>query len=310
MWNLLFICAILSLKYMHHGGSQMANCYFKLKEMLNSLTSKEKALAQFIIDFPSTVVNMSIAELAAACDVSSSTVVRLCKTTGYSGYKAFCRDLSIGIAQSQTSSSDEYGDIQPGSSVETIMNAVCANSVRAIENTLSVLDLYELERAVSAIISASRIDFYGIGTSGNVAIDAYNKFVRINKLSMSTSDPHQQLLNASQLNFRDVAVLISYSGTTKDILETAEIVKQSGATMISLTKYSKNPLAKLADICLFSSSADALVRSGSMGSRIGQLTVIDILYTAVTSSEYAQVKSFLDKTRFATAQKHLHFIME
>ena len=280
----------------------MANCRFKLKEMLNTLTSKEKVLAQFIIEFPSEVVNMSIAELANACDTSISTVVRLCKSAGYNGYKAFSRDLSIDIVQS--SSAEEYGDIRPGSSVEAVMNAVCANDMHAIENTMAVLELGELERAVAAMIAARRVDFYGIGSSGHVAMDAYNKFVRINKLSMSTNDPHQQILNASQLSMGDVAVLISYSGTTKDILETADIVRQTPATLISLTKYSKNPLAKLADICLYSSSADALVRSGAMGSRIGQLTIIDILYTAVASSEYTQVKSQLDRTRLASAKKH------
>nr|WP_296459891.1 MurR/RpiR family transcriptional regulator [uncultured Acetatifactor sp.] len=280
----------------------MANCRFKLKEMLNTLTSKEKVLAQFIIEFPSEVVNMSIAELANACDTSISTVVRLCKSAGYNGYKAFSRDLSIDIVQS--SSAEEYGDIRPGSSVEAVMNAVCANDMHAIENTMAVLELGELERAVAAMIAARRVDFYGIGSSGHVAMDAYNKFVRINKLSMSTNDPHQQILNASQLSMGDVAVLISYSGNTKDILETADIVRQTPATLISLTKYSKNPLAKLADICLYSSSADALVRSGAMGSRIGQLTIIDILYTAVASSEYTQVKSQLDRTRLASAKKH------
>lgn len=285
----------------------MANCRFKLKEMLNSLTSKEKILAQFIIDYPSDVVNMSIAELAQTCNTSVSTVVRLCKTAGYSGYKAFSRDLSIDIVQSQSSLVDEYGDIQPGSSVETVINAVCSNNVLAIENTMAVLDPDELKRAISAIIAADRVDFYGAGTSGHVAMDAYNKFVRINKISMSTADPHQQILNASQLSAGDVAVLISYSGNTKDLLETAETAKSAGATVISLTKYSKNPLTKLADICLYSSSADALVRSGAMGSRIGQLTVIDILYTAVTSSEYDQVKNHLDKTRLVSAKKHTHF---
>lgn len=284
----------------------MANCRFKLKEMMNTLTSKEKILAQYIIDFPSDVINMSIAELAQTCNISVSTVVRLCKSAGYNGYKAFCRDLSVDIVQSQGSLTDEYGDIQPGSSVESIRNAVCANNMLAIENTIAVLELDTLEKAVHAMIAASRIDFYGTGSSGHVALDACNKFVRINKLSMSSNDPHQQILNASQLSPEDVAVLISYSGDSKDILETAEIVRQAGATLISLTKYSKNPLAKLADICLYSSSADALVRSGAMGSRIGQLTVIDILYTAVTSSEYAQIKSQLDKTRLAAAKKHLH----
>lgn len=284
----------------------MANCRFKLKEMLNSLTSKEKAIAQYIIDYPEETVKMSIAELAQTCNTSISTVVRLCKTAGYNGYKDFCRDLSIDIAHYPAIPSEEYGDILSGGSVESVMNAVCSNNMIAIENTMAVLDLEELKKAVSAISSAQRIDFYGIGTSGHVAMDAYNKFVRINKLSMSTSDSHQQILNASQLSEGDVAVLISYSGDTKDILETADVVKQSGATLISLTRYSKNPLSKLADICLYSSSSEALVRSGAMGSRIGQLTIIDILYTAVASFEYTQVKAQLDKTRLAAAKKHTY----
>lgn len=285
----------------------MASCCFKLKEMLSSLTNKEKVLAQFIVDYPDHVVNMSIADLAQTCGTSISTVIRLCKSAGYDGFKSFCRDLSVDLVQSQTDRENEYDDIQPGSSIDAIINAVCANDARAIDNTLSVLDPEELKKAVAAIAAAPRVDFYGIGASGLVALDAYNKFVRINKLSMSSDNPHQQILNAAQLSREDAAVLISYSGNTKDILETAETVRQSGATLISLTKYSRNPLSKLADICLYSSSAEALVRSGAMGSRIGQLTVIDILYTAVASSEYNQVKFQLDKTRLATAKKHLQF---
>lgn len=286
----------------------IVNVCFKLKEMFSSLTSKERILAQFIIDFPSDVVNMSIAELAEACGTSVSTVVRLCKNAGYNGYKAFCRDLSIEVAQSK--GSVEYGDVvQPGSSVETIMKAVCSNDMKAIENTLAVLDAEELQKAVTAIISASRVDFYGIGSSGYVAMDAYSKFSRIGKLSMSTMDPPQQILNASQMSEGDVAVLISYSGSTRDMIESAECVKRSGATLISVTKYSKNPLTKLADICLYSSSVDdAIVRSGPMSSRIGQLTVVDILYTAVVSSEYTRVKPLLDKTRLIASRRQVRTV--
>lgn len=285
----------------------MADCRFKLKELMYSLTAKEQILAQFILDFPSDVIQMSINELAQACGTSISTVVRLCKSAGYNGYKAFCRELSVDLDRSQTMASDDYTDIRPGDSIESIMNTVCANDIRAIENTLSVLKIDELEKAVAAIAAAKRVDFYGVAVSGNVAMDACNKFVRINKISMSAADPHQQILNASLLKPEDAAVLISYSGNTKDILETADVVKQSGATLISLTKYSRNPLAKSADICLYSSSSETLIRSGPMGSRIGQLAVIDVLYTAVASRQYEQVKSYLDKTRLATSKKHIQF---
>lgn len=278
--------------------------------MLGSLTSKERILAQFIISFPSDVINMSIADLARTCGTSVSTVVRLCKSAGYNGYKDFCRDLSIDVAQSKAVSV-EYGDIQPGSSVKAIMKAVCCNDMKAIENTLAVLKVEDMEKAVAAIVAANRVDFYGCGSSGHTAMDAYGKFARIGKLSMSTMDPAQQILNASQLSPGDVAVLISYSGSSKDILDSAESVKLSGGTLISLTKYSQNPLSKLADIRLYSSSADdAIVRSGPMSSRIGQMTVIDVLYTAVVSSEYAKVKPQLDKTRMAFAKKHVQSYIE
>jgi DNA-binding MurR/RpiR family transcriptional regulator len=41
-----------------------------------------------------------------------------------------------------------------------------------------------------------------------------------------------------------------------------------------------------------------------MGSRIGQLTMVDILYTAVCSRLYDQVKPYLDKTRLTSQRKH------
>lgn len=283
----------------------MADCRLKLNELMNSLSSKEKTLAQYIINYPSKVINMSINKLALECNVSVSTIIRLCKTAGYEGYKSLCRELSVDIVQSQANQKSDYADIQPGAELALILETVCQNDIRAIENTLAVLRKEELSHAVDVILAANRVDFYGIAASGLVAIDACNKFVRIKKISMSSSDAHQQILNASSLTPDDVAVLISYSGSTKDILETADVVKKTGATLISLTKFSKNLLTKKADIRLYSSSSETLVRSGPMGSRIGQLTVIDILYTAVASRQYDEVKQNLDLTSQLASQKHI-----
>ena len=85
------------------------------------------------------------------------------KSAGYNGYKTLCRELSIDLA-SQSGTTDDYCDIQPGDPVETIVNSVCANNIRAIENTMSVLNLDELEKAVAAITKATRVDFYGGGS--------------------------------------------------------------------------------------------------------------------------------------------------
>ena len=282
----------------------MSGCCLKIKEMLSSLPLKEQQIAMFILDFPQEVINMSIDELASACGTSISSVVWLCKSAGYSGYKELCRMLSTDLAMNQLETV-AYNDVRPGDSVEAIYRSVCMSEIKAVESTMAVLNLPDLERAVDLIADAKRVDFYGIGTSGLVALDARNKFLRINKTSLPTSDPHDQILTATTLKPGDIAVMISYTGDTRDILETADIIRQTGATIISITRYSKNMLAQRSDVQLYASSSETLIRSGAMGSRIALLTIIDVLYTCVASRDYDKVKKQLDKTRLVTMRKHV-----
>ena len=283
----------------------MPGCCLKLREMLSSFSAKEQQVAMFILDFPQDVINMSIEELANACGTSVSSVVRMCKSAGYSGYKELCRMLSTDLAMNQLETVS-YNDVRPGDSVEAIFRSVCMSDIQAIESTMTLLSIPELEKAVDLIANADRVDFYGVGTSGLVAQDARNKFLRINKVSLPTADPHDQILTATTLKPGDVAVIISYTGDTRDILEAADMIRQTGASIISITRYGKNPLTQRANIQLYASSAETLIRSGAMGSRIAMLSIIDVLYTCVASQNYDKVKRQLDKTRLASMRKHIN----
>lgn len=279
----------------------MSGTYIRIKDSLNSLAPKEQAVAEFILEFPEEAINMSISELAESCSTSNASVVRLCKSIGYSGFKELSKILREELSQQ---SPIVYEEIHPGDSLEAIVKNVSMSNMKAIESTYSLLDMQELERAVDAICKANRVDFYGVGSSGLVAKDASNKFIRINKITLSYSDPHEQILSATTLRPNDVAVLFSYSGETRDTLETADVVKSTGATLITVTKFGKSSLSEMADIRLFTSSSESMIRSGPMGSRIGQLTMVDIFYTAVSSRLYEQIRPYLDKTRYVAQRKH------
>ncbi len=279
----------------------MTGCCLRIKESLNSLSKKEKLVAEYVLQFPEEVPKKSIDELAVVCATSPSSVVRLCKKLGYAGYKDFCRLLTADISANR----DEnivYEDVRPGDSLSSIAKSVSMSNMKAIDSSLQILDFRELEKAVNAISTAARVDFYGVGTSGLVALDAHSKFLRINKASNASADTHVQILSATTLKKGDVAVLISYSGETRDILMLADVAKKTSATIISITKHGINSLSSVADICLSTYSTENLIRSGAMSSRISQLTIIDILYTAVASKDYAKVKPFLDKSRFAAGR--------
>ncbi len=247
---------------------------------------------------------MQIDEVAYLCQTSAASVVRLSKRMGYLEYKDLCRALSVDLALQKAERS--YEDMHPDSSLAAIARSACRTDIEAIENTLSMCDYDEMEKAVAAMVRAKRIDFYGVGSSNLVARDGSNKFLRLAKICLSSEDPHYQLVTASTLGAEDVAVLISYTGTTFDTLETMRMAKDAGAVTISITKYGDTPLSSLADIRLYADNSESLFRSGAMRSRIGQLAVIDILFTAVASRMYGTVKPHLEQTQEILNRKRIH----
>lgn len=277
-------------------------CYLNIKESYDRLSVSEKRIAKYIIDNPNEVVRMPISELAEKCQTSKPTVVRLCKTLGYSGYKELCMFLNADILLSENGEMS-YKDINPNDDSPEIVQKVSENNIKAIRNTVEIMDYSALNRAVELLVAARRIDFYGVGNSGFVALDAQNKFLRINKLATAQVDPHLQILTASNLSPSDVAVFISYTGETRDLLETMEIVKSTGASTISITKLGQNSLSQASDVNLFMVSDESFIRSGAMSSRIGQLCVIDILFSIVTSRLYSEIKPYLDRSMAASKKK-------
>ena len=280
----------------------MPGLILKIKEALNEMKPSEKKIANFILNNTDEAVGLFIGDLAERCGTSKASVIRLSRTLNYDGYRDFAIALASDVA-SQKPDDGMYTDIRAGDNLETIIKNVCHNNKKSIEDTHKVLNPKEVEKAINAIHKARKIDFYGVGASGLIALDAQQKFIRINKYAWAYTDPHLQATSAANLSKNDVVVVISYSGETKDIIDSVKIAKESGATIISISKYGINTLGEIADIRLSLSSPETTMRSGAMGSRIAQLTIIDIIFTGVASLEYPYIKKYLDRTKEVSAKK-------
>lgn len=280
------------------------NIIIKLREMKDSLTPVEKRIAEYILENLEQIPHLSIKELAELSKTSDASVLRFCKTMGYYGYRNFIVRISAHLGSLDEEEKDSYTDIQPGDDLSVIITNISRSNVKSIEDTLSIISKTEIARAVKALRGCKRIVFFGVGASGLVGIDAEQKFSRINKLCHAYIDGHSQLTAATLLEKSDVAIFISNSGDTLEILDSLEIAKRGGATTIAITKYNKSRLAEQADIVLSISTPEVTIRSGAMGSRIAMLTVIDILFAGVASAEYQNVKKYLTKTHNVLLRKH------
>lgn len=275
----------------------MPGALLKIRETLDSLNPSERIVADYIVKNPREAVGLSISELAEKSHASRAAVIRFCKSLHYSGYRDFTISLASEMAVKSRQEMHQYTDIRVGDDTRTIAKNVCLNNVKAINDSFSILDYSEVEKAAQALSEAERIDFYGCGASAIVAMDAQQKFLRINKFASAYQDLHLQITSASNLGEGAAAVAISWSGETRETLDAATAARESGATLIAITKFGSNPLADLADIRLQLVSPETTIRCGAMSSRIAQLNLIDILYSTIVSRDYEKVCMYLENTR-------------
>ncbi|XID91379.1 MurR/RpiR family transcriptional regulator [Paenibacillaceae bacterium WGS1546] len=263
----------------------------RLREILDRITPSERKVAEFILKDPRSTVGLSIAQLAERSGGSQAAVTRLCKSLGLKGYK----ELMLKVAGDLHESGGQgYFDIRPQDSISNIVRNVSNNNMQAIRDTMKLLDVAMVNKAVEALARAEHIYFYGVGASNLIAQDAQHKFVRINKTSFAFADTDLQRTTAVLLTERDVAVGISYSGQTANVVACLKSAKKAGATIISITKYGQTPVSDQAHIPLFISSTENKVRIGAMSSRITQLNLIDILYTGLASIDYEKSVKYLE----------------
>lgn len=175
-------------------------------------------------------------------------------------------------------------------------DAVKTSSICAIEDTMKLLDPAIVERAAGKIIQADSVRLFGANASSLVAQDLYYKLIRIGKSACYAQDLHIQLTYAATMGPKDVGIFVSNSGTTREVMECLHLAAARGGTTIALTRFDNSPLAQAADLCLYTSSPEISHRSGAMSSRIAQMCMVDVLFTAVARRNYRKVETALENS--------------
>ena len=243
----------------------------------NLLRKSELKVAEHVLQDPSAVMHSSMADLAQEVGISEPTIVRFCRAIGCSGFQ----DLKLKLAQSLAAGAS-FGQfsISENDSVSDFSLKIFDTTLHTLMEVRERLDPQALEKAINAIANARRIEFYGFGASGAVAADAQHKFFRLLLTAAAYSDPHMQAMSAVTLKPGDVAICISQSGRSKDLLITANLVRESGATLITLCP-GQTPLADLSDVNLAIDVQEDTEIYTPLTSRIAHLVVIDVLAMGV-----------------------------
>jgi RpiR family carbohydrate utilization transcriptional regulator len=221
---------------------------------------------------------MTLAELARAAGVSEPTVMRFASAIGCEGFRDLRVKLARSLAFARTTS---HAAIAPGDDLAGIVGKIFDFNLANIAWVRARLDPAALGRAVTALAGARRIEFWGLGASGIVAMDAQQKFPLFGAPCGAQTDGHQMLMTAAMLRPGDVAVAISNTGRTAEVLRAVRLARAQGALTLAITG-GEGPLAQGCEIVILAETLENTNLFTPTVSRLTAMIVVDILSTAVS----------------------------
>ncbi len=281
----------------------MESILLKFKDLYSEMGNSERKIADWITMNFQEIMGLSISELAHRCGCGEATIVRFSRRLGLSGYQ----ELKLKIAQeSANTASNGVIGIEDGDSCYEIFNKRINDIAVALENTRSVLDPEEIEKAACVIKDAHRIVIFGLGNSASIAVDAQHKFLRAGLDAIAYCDNHMQAIAASHLHRGDVAIGVSHSGASIDVVDALKISREAGATTVCITNFGNSPINEYSDIVLNTRSDETKYSILAMSSRIAQLAIFDAIYTyIVMHSNKAAVRAIKDAETALHSKKYI-----
>lgn len=265
---------------------EIRNCY-------EHLTETEKRVADAVLASPEETVKMTVKSLAERAGTVPSAVVRFCKSVGVKGFAEMKLKLSMDMGGRR----DEAPmlPVSENDSTESVFAKVFASGVQTLNDTLKMMDFLQIEKIVAALQSASRIVFFGVGTSSVIATDAQYRLAQLGLSTAACTDILFMNVTAANMRKGEVAVGISHSGNTKATVDALRRARGAGAETIAISSFARSRLAQEADLKMIAFSDDRNYPVEAVSARIAHMCMIDALMMSLAAKDYAALRRHLNE---------------
>ncbi len=228
----------------------MNDVFSRITKIYPDLKKAERRIADLILADADFFLRGSITEVAQAAGVSASSLTRFSRLLEVDGF----RELKLSVAQAKSAQSPYYHQsVQALGELEIAEGRLeylyLQQIVASLNSTFTRLDAEALVDAIRAIRSARRIRTFGVAVSGLIAAETAMRFMRLGLESTYVADSHFMRIASSLLGQGDVAICISHTGRSQEVLDAADMARRQGATVVGLTA-PHTPLSRKTDILI------------------------------------------------------------
>lgn len=269
----------------------------RLYAVSDKLTKAERKIADYLETSAKEGRIMTSYELAEQLNIGQSTIIRFSKKLGYGSF----RDLQVDLVHTPSSSSIE--DIAVNESTKATNFKITKQYQEIIDLTYAQNSDAVIEETIRHIKKANRILIHGIGNSNLFAEYFANRLTTIGIVAFVNGNNHVIYSTISCYTSEDLVILISESGETPEILQTAKIAQSYHVPVISMTRAVKNKLYDYSDIILRTVNRMSRTQLETMTMRCSQLCLIDMIYLNLFKTDYERFSNALDNSKTLCSTK-------
>ncbi|MDS7910630.1 MurR/RpiR family transcriptional regulator [Klebsiella pasteurii] len=265
------------------------NLLISIRNGASGLSPILEKVGRFITENPDFVMRHTISELADSIDTSEGSITRFCRAFGFKGFSDFRTALAMeqGAARSEDSASNESEEV--------------ASVLASIRDSNAIVDSQELKAAADWLNTLNSIAIYAVGTAVPVALFLQMNLINMGKAASFIDRSYPAAMPLLADSQKTGIIVVHSEQASADMMQALSLAKQQGVKILSLTRGTFAPLARLSDWNL--QAAVALQGEGESGFAeiAGAMMVADRILSALEEQDerYAEYRKAHQKRIFS-----------
>lgn len=281
--------------------------FAKIQEHQEAFSKSELKIAQFILDQPQEVLEMTAQQLARAADSSSAAVIRLCKRLKVYGFPQLKIELSADLSGGELNRKIQP-EVRENEEISSIKERLLLNTQHSLAETVNELDDSQISQLSQLIARSRRLLVLGIAASNLVAQDIAQKWGNVGTIVFAFNNVNDLLPIIANAGAEDILWVVDNSGETPEAVQAAQIAKERKVPIITMTKRGSSTISELGDIEIHTSQPIELPgRIAATDSLLLQFMAIDIIFYDFVSRNYESSISQLNQSAKLVKDYKNHF---
>lgn len=267
-----------------------------IHERLSSMTRKQRAVAQYILDNPDEASYLSLKEFSREVKTSEVSVLRFCETLGFDGYnglKEALREYTQNAFRAvDTVCPTMHPDYRKGYDTIDKLRMVIADERNNLIATLNTLDIDRLIYCAQQLLRSERVFIFGHDRSFLFAdyLCYRLNFLRIQATAVQLGEGNTVSTTLAGIQQGDTVILLSFPPYHEPTSNVVNYCHYKGVPVIAVTDNPESPAARDTG-CVF------ICRTGARwfyNSQVSTLSFINVLASCIAMEMGKEFDEILD----------------